>query len=101
MSTQNTNSNKPASTLRECGALWSRSSQKSNEKYLSAILKFPEDIKAGQEVPIIIFTNKHKKAENQPDLRAYLSDKTPQSKTAPVAKPTPKVETTSTTEELF
>ena len=95
-----TNTNNGKAPLIEAGCMWSRTS-KANEKYLTGTLKFNTDIKAGQDIPIIVFTNKNKKAENQPDLRIYLSDKPGQSKTAPVAKPTPKVETTSTTEELF
>jgi uncharacterized protein (DUF736 family) len=98
MATQNTNTK---STLIEIGAGWKRVS-KGNENYINGVLKFPSDIKAGQEIPYIIFSNKNKKAENQPDLRVYLSDKPgTQKTTAPVVKPTPKVESTSVAEELF
>lgn len=50
---------------REIGALWKRSG--SNQKYLSGKLKLPD----GSSMDVVIFTNKYKKADNQPDFRVY------------------------------
>ena len=76
MTTNNTNNGAKKSDWNnvEVGALWKRESKKSGEKYLSGTLKFPEGVTAGSEVQLIIFTNKSKKSEGQPDLRVYLSE---------------------------
>ena len=58
----------------ELGALWKRES-KGGEKYLTGTLKFTEAIKAGDEVQVIIFSNKGKKADTHPDLNVYKSEK--------------------------
>ena len=52
---------------REIGALWKRSG--SNQKYLSGKLKMDD----GSTQEIVIFTNKYKNADNQPDFRIYKS----------------------------
>tara|TARA_Y100000310_G_C20687347_1_gene819952 strand:+ start:3679 stop:3930 length:252 start_codon:yes stop_codon:yes gene_type:complete len=50
---------------REIGALWKR--EGSNQKYLSGKLKVE-----GQEVGVVVFTNRHKaEGSNQPDFRMY------------------------------
>ena len=50
---------------REIGALWKR--EGSNQKYLSGKLKVD-----GQEVGVVVFTNRHKaEGSNQPDFRMY------------------------------
>jgi uncharacterized protein (DUF736 family) len=74
----------------ELGALWKRESKGSGEKYLKGVLKFQEAVVAGQEVEVIIFANKTKKAENHPDLRVYITEATngasaPKSTTAKIA----------------
>ena len=85
----------------ELGALWKRESKTSGEKYLTGTLKFQEAVQAGQEIQVIVFSNKTKKSENQPDVRVYISEKpgntnsVPQNNVAQKAKvvtPTPPVE---------
>ena len=50
---------------REIGALWKRDG--ANQKYLSGRVKLPD----GSSMDLVIFTNKFKKADNQPDFRVY------------------------------
>lgn len=50
---------------REIGALWKRSG--SNQKYLSGKLKLAD----GSTLDVVIFSNKYKNADNQPDFRVY------------------------------
>jgi uncharacterized protein (DUF736 family) len=52
---------------REIGALWKRSG--SNQKYLSGKLKMAD----GSTQEVVVFTNKYKNADNQPDFRVYKS----------------------------
>ena len=52
---------------REIGALWKRSG--SNQKYLSGKVKMAD----GSTQEIVIFTNRYKNADNQPDFRIYKS----------------------------
>ena len=84
--TNTTNTNgKTDWTKMELGALWRRQSSK-GEKYLTGTLKFTEGVAAGQQVQVIIFSNKDKTAENQPDLRVYLSEKTNSATAQPIVK---------------
>lgn len=69
MPTTNTNA-KTDWKKNELGVLWKRES-KSGEKYLVGTLTFN-----GQEVQVVAFSNKNKKADNQPDIRVYISEKT-------------------------
>ena len=51
---------------REVGALWKRSGP--NQKYLTGKVKVD-----GVEKNVVIFSNKNKTKDNQPDFRVYLS----------------------------
>tara|TARA_Y100000310_G_scaffold295215_1_gene326340 strand:- start:3456 stop:3716 length:261 start_codon:yes stop_codon:yes gene_type:complete len=51
---------------RELGALWKRESP--NQKYLTGRLQVD-----GKDVNVVVFMNKHKTKENQPDFRVYRS----------------------------
>jgi hypothetical protein len=84
------NTNHTKTPLVEIGALWARIAKSSNEKYLNGTIKLKTDAKAGDEISVIIFSNKSKKAENQPDLRVFLSDKF-NSKPAPKIPSIPQV----------
>ena len=93
MPTTNTNTNNGKTDWKknELGALRKRDS-KSGEKYLTGTLKFAEPVAAGQVVQVIIFSNKNKKSDNQPDLNVYISEKPGTSTTTPKqAAPQPKV----------
>lgn len=63
MNNENTTTNDWAE--REIGALWKRDG--ANQKYLSGKVKLPD----GSSMDLVIFTNKFKKADNQPDFRVY------------------------------
>ena len=63
MSNENTTSNDWQE--REIGALWNRNG--SNQKYLSGKLKLAD----GSTLDVVIFSNKYKNADNQPDFRVY------------------------------
>ena len=58
---------------REIGALWKRESP--NQKYFSGHVTDSE----GNRVKVLIFTNKSKQKDNQPDFRVYKADDQPQS----------------------
>ena len=62
MSNENT-SNSNDWQEREIGALWKRNG--SNQKYLSGKIKLAD----GSSMDVVVFTNKYKNADNQPDFR--------------------------------
>jgi len=53
---------------REIGALWKREGR--NQKYLTGKMKQAD----GSEQQVVIFSNKNKTKENQPDFRVYKSE---------------------------
>ena len=57
---------------RDIGALWQR--QGRNQKYLSGHVRFKTDDGNVVEQRVIVFTNKHKSADNHPDFRVYQAD---------------------------
>jgi len=61
-------SNKSEWSDREIGALWKRDN--GNQKYLTGKMKNAD----GTEQQVVIFSNKHKNKENQPDFRVYKSE---------------------------
>ena len=106
----NTNTNTKTDWKKnELGVLWKRES-KGGEKYLTGTLKFADAVKPGQEVQVIIFSNKNKKMDNHPDLRVYVSEKTgaatntaPKTAvkaSAPVAQPTEEAPTAESNDLL-
>ena len=64
MSNENT-SNSNDWQEREIGALWKRNG--SNQKYMSGKIKLAD----GSSMDVVVFTNKYKNADNQPDFRVY------------------------------
>tara|TARA_R100000808_G_C2143039_1_gene150792 strand:- start:1802 stop:2059 length:258 start_codon:yes stop_codon:yes gene_type:complete len=61
-------SNKNDWSDREIGALWKRDN--GSQKYLTGKLKD----KDGNEQQVVIFSNKHKNKDTQPDFRVYKSE---------------------------
>ena len=61
---------------REIGALWKREGK--NQKYLSGHVKFSDEFGGERKLDVMIFANKSKKSENQPDFRIYFNDRPPQ-----------------------
>ncbi len=53
---------------REIGALWKREGR--NQKYLTGKMKNAD----GTEQQVVIFSNKNKTKDNQPDFRVYKSE---------------------------
>ena len=82
---------------REIGALWTRVAASSGKKYLSGTLTFKTDIKAGQPITVVSYSNTKKTSDNQPDFNIYISEQkngaTVPVKAAvkPVAKPAKQV----------
>lgn len=85
---------------KDLGCMWKREKQGTKEKYLTGVLNANKLRKvletAGEEVQLVVFSNKNKTKDNHPDLRIYLSEKrngtkpdAPATRTAPAAKPTP------------
>lgn len=61
---------------REIGALWKRESP--NQKYFSGHVTV-DDFGVEKKLKVLIFTNKSKQKDNQPDFRVYKADDQPQS----------------------
>jgi len=55
---------------RECGALWKRTSP--NQTYLSGHVEVDE-LGSKKKVKVVVFSNKNKNKDTQPDYRVYLS----------------------------
>lgn len=91
MSNTNTNA-KTDWKKNELGALWKRES-KGGEKYLTGTLKVKEALNVGQELQVIIFSNKSKKADNHPDFNVYISEKNASSTNTSNKQPTPAAKT--------
>ena len=74
MSTENSNKQSEWQK-RECGALWKKESP--TQKYFSGHVKVTDN---GEEkmVRLIVFSNRNKQKDNQPDFRIYTADDTPQ-----------------------
>lgn len=71
----------------EIGALWKK--QGLTQKFLSGTIKRSAIPEGNEDIQIVVFSNKFKKAENHPDLRIYLSKpKAAAPVTAPAKKST-------------
>ena len=56
---------------RECGALWKQKGK--NQNFLSGHVEVDNGLGEKQKVKLVVFSNKHKNADNHPDFRVYLS----------------------------
>tara|TARA_Y100001934_G_C12002517_1_gene608349 strand:+ start:361 stop:639 length:279 start_codon:yes stop_codon:yes gene_type:complete len=56
---------------RECGALWKQKGKSQN--FLSGHVEVDNGLGEKQKVKLVVFSNKHKNADNHPDFRVYLS----------------------------
>ena len=56
---------------RECGALWKQKGK--NQNFLSGHVEVESGLGEKQKVKLVVFSNKHKSADNHPDFRVYLS----------------------------
>jgi uncharacterized protein (DUF736 family) len=69
----------------ELGALWKKEGK--GQKFLSGTIKRSALPEGNEDIQVVIFSNKFKKADNHPDLRMYLSK--PRASAAPVAAQAP------------
>jgi len=68
------NTNKTNWEDKSLGALWKKTSKTGDNKFFTGTLTFKDAVPAGGQVQIIIFSNKNKKSENQPDANVYISE---------------------------
>ena len=66
---------------REIGALWKREGK--NQKYLTGKMKSAD----GTEQQVVIFSNKNKTKDNQPDFRVYKSEPREEQQEAQAVQP--------------
>ena len=64
---------------REIGAFWKREGK--NQKYLTGKIKSSD----GTEQQVVVFSNKNKTKDNQPDFRVYKSEPRESTETAAAA----------------
>jgi len=67
---------------REIGALWKNEGR--NQTYLTGKVKMQD----GTEQKVVIFSNKNKNKDSQPDFRVYKSEPKQQEETATASAPT-------------
>ena len=87
---------------RECGALWKQKGR--NQNFLSGHVELDNGFGEKQKVKLVVFSNKHKSADNHPDFRVYLSKDREQVVAAETAEATPEVvaaETESSNDDLI
>jgi uncharacterized protein (DUF736 family) len=65
--------NNSKSQNEEIGAFWKRTSR-NNMTYLAGHIKVPQSDGTEKTEKVVVFSNQHKKAENQPDYRVYISN---------------------------
>lgn len=70
--TSNTTGNGNKNYEEEIGALWKRKS-KSGMTYLAGHVKVEDDLGTEKTVKVVLFSNRNKTNENQPDFRMYVS----------------------------
>ena len=79
----------------EIGAFWKRTSR-NNMTYLAGHIKVSQPDGTEKTEKVVVFSNQHKKAENQPDYRVYISNtekrEAPNESTRPQAQETEKEE---------
>lgn len=56
---------------RECGALWKQKGK--NQNFLSGHIEVDSGLGEKVKQKVVVFSNKHKNADNHPDFRVYLS----------------------------
>ena len=57
----------------EIGALWKREARASGQKYLAGHIKMDDGMGSETTTKVVVFSNRHKDKETQPDFRMYLS----------------------------
>ena len=98
MSTDNSNnsSNKQSEwQKREIGAMWKKESD--TQKYFSGHIKI-DDYGEEKMVRVVVFSNRNKTKDNQPDFRIYTVD---DSKPKPQNESTPQEQTAENVEEVL
>ena len=96
MSDTNTNKNNDWQE-RECGALWKQKGK--NQNFLSGHIEVDSGLGEKVKQKVVVFSNKHKNAENHPDFRVYLSKDREESQVTAAAATTS--DTPSTDDDLI
>lgn len=84
---------------REIGALWKREGK--NQKYLSGHVKFSDEFGGERKLDVMIFANKSKKSDSQPDFRIYFNDRPPRKTDDTQAATSVKVASTNKTAAAY
>tara|TARA_B100000287_G_scaffold435337_1_gene503151 strand:+ start:455 stop:751 length:297 start_codon:yes stop_codon:yes gene_type:complete len=98
MSTDNNNSNNNSQSdwqKREIGAMWKKES--ATQKYFSGHIKV-DDYGEEKMVRVVVFSNRNKTKDNQPDFRIYTVD---DSKSKPQSQSTPQEQAPESVEEVL
>ncbi len=98
--TSNTTSNNTVSKEfeEEIGALWKRKS-KNGLTYLAGHVKMDDGLGSETTVKVVLFSNKKKTNEKQPDFRMYVSKAAPRREDSSQAEEATSTGTVSSTEE--
>tara|TARA_Y100001963_G_C6679152_1_gene399010 strand:- start:94 stop:414 length:321 start_codon:yes stop_codon:yes gene_type:complete len=97
--TSNTTSNAANKEFEEeIGALWKRKS-KNGLTYLAGHVKMDDGLGSETTVKVVLFSNKKKTNEKQPDFRMYVSKAAPRTEDSPQAGGTTPTEAVNSTEE--
>ena len=99
--TSNTTDNSGKDFEEEIGALWKRKS-KNGLTYLAGHVKVEDELGTVKTTKVVLFSNKKKTSDNQPDFRMYVSKVKPregEAETKTEAQPSPQAE--SEEEELL
>ena len=91
--TSNTTGNGGKDFEEEIGALWKRKS-KNGLTYLAGHVKLEDELGTEKTVKVVLFSNKKKTNEKQPDFRMYVSKALPRSEedSPSTSNPTPEAE---------
>ena len=99
--TSNTTSNNDKSYEEEIGALWKRKS-KNGLTYLAGHVKVEDELGVVKTTKVVLFSNKNKTNENQPDFRMYVSNVKPREQEAETeTEPQSEQQAESKAEELL
>ena len=60
----------------KCGAFWIRK-DKSGNSYLTGVIE-NDSLPSTEKIPVVVFKNKKKESEKQPDYLMFLSEPKPQ-----------------------
>jgi|TARA_R110000751_G_scaffold23569_4_gene65091 uncharacterized protein (DUF736 family) len=98
--TSNTTSNGDKNFEEEIGALWKRKS-KNGLTYLAGHVKIEDELGTEKMVKVVLFSNKKKTNEKQPDFRMYVSKALPRQDEEASSAPAEAPQESSEAEDLL